>query len=165
MKAYFLFIIISLCVQCSSFLIAKSEVPLSWEELGELNIDTGEMTPSLTNKMNKKVAIGGFIVPLESDGYLDKVKEFMLIPQPLACYHVPLPPANQIVYVKMKKAIPLDIDRTGVEIKGVLSQVSDDFSDDESVYSFLLEGISAKEADIEVDYFEDELVELDFLFN
>ncbi|MCC5795234.1 MAG: DUF3299 domain-containing protein [Chromatiales bacterium] len=46
------------------------------------------------------VRIPGFIVPLESDegGWLD---EFLLVPYYGACIHVPPPPPNQLVWVKL----------------------------------------------------------------
>ena len=48
------------------------------------------------------VKLPGFIVPLDSDegGRLD---EFLLVPYFGACIHVPPPPPNQIVYVRLKK--------------------------------------------------------------
>ena len=49
----------------------------------------------------KRVSIPGFMVPLEDD--LDVVTEFLLVPYAGACIHVPPPPPNQIVYVKMDK--------------------------------------------------------------
>jgi uncharacterized protein len=47
----------------------------------------------------KKVAIPGFMVPLEDDA--DQVTEFILVPFAGACIHVPPPPPNQMVYVKL----------------------------------------------------------------
>ncbi len=54
----------------------------------------------------KFVKLPGYIVPLESDagGMLD---EFLLVPYFGACIHVPPPPPNQIVYVKLKKPFNL----------------------------------------------------------
>jgi hypothetical protein len=53
------------------------------------------------------VRIPGFIVPLDvgKDGL---VSEFFLVPYFGACIHVPPPPPNQIVYVKVDKGIALD---------------------------------------------------------
>ena len=53
------------------------------------------------------VRLPGFIVPLDvgKDGL---VTEFFLVPYFGACIHVPPPPPNQIVYVKMEKGIALD---------------------------------------------------------
>ncbi len=53
------------------------------------------------------VKLPGFIVPLDigKDGL---VSEFFLVPYFGACIHVPPPPPNQIVYVRMNKGIALD---------------------------------------------------------
>lgn len=53
------------------------------------------------------VKLPGFIVPLDvgKDGL---VSEFFLVPYFGACIHVPPPPPNQIVYVRMDKGIALD---------------------------------------------------------
>ena len=53
------------------------------------------------------IKIPGFIVPLDigKDGL---VSEFFLVPYFGACIHVPPPPPNQIVYVRMTKGIALD---------------------------------------------------------
>lgn len=53
------------------------------------------------------VKLPGFIVPLDigKDGL---ITEFFLVPYFGACIHVPPPPPNQIVYVKIEKGIALD---------------------------------------------------------
>ena len=55
----------------------------------------------------KFVKLPGFIVPLDSDegGRLD---EFLLVPYFGACIHVPPPPPNQIVYVRLEKPHQID---------------------------------------------------------
>jgi hypothetical protein len=56
-------------------------------------------------KMNgQRIKISGFIAPLdwESDAEL---KEFLLVPYFGACIHLPPPPANQIIHVKMEKTL------------------------------------------------------------
>jgi uncharacterized protein len=50
---------------------------------------------------NKLVSIPGFMVPLEDDA--DQVTEFILVPFAGACIHVPPPPPNQMVYVKLQR--------------------------------------------------------------
>lgn len=52
------------------------------------------------------VKLPGYVVPLESDegGVLS---EFLLVPYFGACIHVPPPPPNQIVYVKLAKPFML----------------------------------------------------------
>ena len=66
------------------------------------------MNFNVNNKLDQKqVKLPGFIVPLELDDN-GKVTEFFLVPYFGACIHVPPPPPNQIVYVRMNKGIALD---------------------------------------------------------
>jgi hypothetical protein len=44
--------------------------------------------------------VPGYMVPLEDN--LEEVTEFLLVPYPGACLHVPPPPPNQIVHVIME---------------------------------------------------------------
>jgi hypothetical protein len=48
-----------------------------------------------------RVKLPGFVVPIEGDA--EKLSEFLLVPYYGACIHVPPPPANQTVYVKVPK--------------------------------------------------------------
>ena len=139
----------------------ESARPISWADLAGLNYETGEMSDLIHLIDNKRVEIAGFIVPLELDGDIETVKEFILVPDPLACIHVPPPPPNQMIYVKMKQSIPLDMDLRGVSINGQL-MVSQSELDYFSV-SFELLGFTAQEANIEFDdsEWEDVYDELD----
>ncbi|MBO4335911.1 MAG: DUF3299 domain-containing protein [Desulfovibrio sp.] len=51
----------------------------------------------------QEIALQGFVVPLERDAD-NKLSEFLLVPYFGACIHVPPPPANQIVYVRLSSA-------------------------------------------------------------
>lgn len=62
-------------------------------------MDAAPIEPSLDGR---RVKLPGFVVPLEGDG--DKIREFLLVPYFGACIHVPPPPSNQVVYVKVPKA-------------------------------------------------------------
>ena len=86
------------------------------------------------------------------DEYIDSVKEFLLVPDPFSCIHVPPPPANQMILITMEESIPLDMDFRGVAITGVL----DIAESDNGVFGYSLKGESAKEANIE---FEDPIME------
>ncbi len=61
----------------------------------------GALAPIVAELDGKYVSIGGYVVPLDFDA--TKVKEFLLVPFVGACIHVPPPPANQIIYVKIDK--------------------------------------------------------------
>lgn len=77
---------------------------LDWRSLGELDYIAHKSTDILTKFEGTRVKIPGFMVPLEDNQRL--VTEFLLVPSPQACIHVPAPPPNQMVYVKMKKGVP-----------------------------------------------------------
>eukprot|EP01047_Picozoa_sp_COSAG01_P034885 COSAG01_NODE_2642_length_7323_cov_13.197121_3_plen_161_part_00 len=139
----------------SSLLVAQDKALQTWKTLALLNIETGQAPPKLQQLDRQNIEIAGFIVPLEMDGYIDKVKEFLLVPDPLSCIHVPPPPPNQIIYVKMNRAIPLDMDLRGVLIKGRLDIVNKNILDE--TVGFTLWGYAAKAANLEVD---DPLLEL-----
>ena len=55
--------------------------------------------PVVASLDGKNIKLPGFVVPLEGDGQV--VSEFLLVPYYGACIHVPPPPANQTVYVKV----------------------------------------------------------------
>lgn len=58
-----------------------------------------DKAPIVTELHGQQVKLPGFVVPLEGDGV--ELSEFFLVPYYGACIHVPPPPANQIVYVKV----------------------------------------------------------------
>ncbi|MBV2168315.1 MAG: DUF3299 domain-containing protein [Bdellovibrio sp.] len=80
---------------------ALNGVEVDWRLLGEMDYITGKSSSELQALNGKSVKIPGFMVPLE-DNQRDVV-EFLLVPSPQACIHVPPPPPNQMVYVKMKR--------------------------------------------------------------
>lgn len=80
---------------------ALSGVEVDWRLLGDMDYITGKSSSELSALNGKPVKIPGFMVPLEDDQR--DVVEFLLVPSPQACIHVPPPPPNQMVYVKMKR--------------------------------------------------------------
>jgi hypothetical protein len=72
---------------------------VDWRMLAGLDYRTGEATAELRAVAGKEVRIPGFIVPLED--YAERTSEFLLVPYVGACVHVPPPPPNQLVHVKM----------------------------------------------------------------
>lgn len=78
------------------------------KELGLLNIGQNQSMwavqppAAMTEKYNDKlVRIPGYIVPLGFVG--SAVTEGLLVPYVGACIHVPPPPANQIVFIRLKE--------------------------------------------------------------
>ncbi|HMQ09681.1 MAG TPA: DUF3299 domain-containing protein [Oligoflexia bacterium] len=77
-----------------------------WETLNLFNYKTGEGPQELTMLNGKLVEIPGFIVPL-TDSYSD-FDEFLLVPNAQACVHIPPPPPNLIVAVKLRKPMSME---------------------------------------------------------
>jgi hypothetical protein len=83
------------------FFSRNSDQPtvLNWEQLEKLDLQSGSAPGWLKNLDSQMVRVPGFVVPLE-DNY-EEVSEFLLVPDPGSCVHVPPPPPNQMVYVRM----------------------------------------------------------------
>ncbi|MDR2300670.1 MAG: DUF3299 domain-containing protein [Deltaproteobacteria bacterium] len=60
-------------------------------------------SPTNPEVNSKRLKIPGFVVPLDFEQ--EKVDEFFLVPFFGACIHVPPPPPNQIILVRLKKPI------------------------------------------------------------
>jgi len=76
----------------------QDDDPQAKELMGKLKQLWAEapVVPALDGKL---VRLPGFIVPVESES--SNITEFLLVPYYGACIHVPPPPANQTVYVKL----------------------------------------------------------------
>lgn len=82
------------------------EVPeLSWRDLGEFDYVSGQAPPDLKSLDQKQIKMPGFMVPLEDNSR--SVVEFLLVPTPQACIHVPPPPPNQMILIRMKNQTPV----------------------------------------------------------
>lgn len=90
---------------CSS----PAPVTLTWQILQTLNfsIPVSQQKGAVLKFDSQRVSIPGFMVPLEDD--LDAVTDFLLVPYAGACIHVPPPPPNQMVYVKMKTTTKVQV--------------------------------------------------------
>ncbi|APJ03497.1 DUF3299 domain-containing protein [Silvanigrella aquatica] len=72
---------------------------VEWSQLQTFNLTTGNIPNNLRAFNGANIKIPGFIIPLEDNQ--DFVDEFLFVPTPMACIHVPPPPPNQIIHVKM----------------------------------------------------------------
>ena len=77
---------------------------VDWRLLNEMDYIAKKAPDALQKHDQSRVKIPGFMVPLEDNSHL--VTDFLLVPNPQACIHVPPPPPNQMVYIKMKKGVP-----------------------------------------------------------
>jgi len=143
-------LILSVSLLCS-IASAREAQEIYWEDL--VPPDFNELAPqsaSHDNKMaqlqpnapvvniynGKKVRVPGFIVPLE--GTAELTTEFLLVPFFGACIHVPPPPSNQIVYVKMNEGVPVDNLYDAVWVEGLFSTTQ--FSSDIASAGYSMEG-------------------------
>ena len=71
-------------------------------DIAKLMMKRKELRTAIVEELNgQRVRIPGYLLPLEASG--TEVTEFLLVPYVGACIHVPPPPPNQIVYVKVAK--------------------------------------------------------------
>jgi hypothetical protein len=91
--------------------------------------------PTRAELRGAKVRLPGYVVPLDSQG--STLREFLLVPYFGACIHVPPPPANQIIHVKLPAAKPLR-SMDAVWVSGPLNTVRSDTAMGASGY--LMEG-------------------------
>ena len=110
---------------------------LDWRDLGEFDYVTGAAPKKLKDQDDKEVRIPGFMVPLEDNQ--KAVTEFLLVPSPQACIHVPPPPANQMVFVQMEEGRGSPAAYGPIWVYGVLSLHSKRHQYGES--SFTMKGL------------------------
>jgi len=113
---------------------------IDWRLLRSLNPETGDADSALLELDKKMVKIPGFMVPL--DDYQASVTEFLLVPSAQACIHVPPPPPNQMIYVKMDSKRETKVAYGAIWVVGELN-----LSASESPYgkvSFTLKGRGIK---------------------
>jgi hypothetical protein len=89
--------------------------------------------------LGKEITIKGFMMPLDYDA--KTVVEFLFMPYVPACMHVPPPPPNQLVLVKMKKGTTVQPSFYPIELTGKLTVEAN--KDLES--SFKMDGLKIKE--------------------
>ena len=116
---------------------------INWELLKTLSLDqkTKELIAPVELKkiLGLEISIKGFMMPLDYDS--KAVSEFLFMPYIPACMHIPPPPANQLVLVKMKKGSTVVPSFYPVELSGKIS--IDTNKDLESSYK--MEGLNLKE--------------------
>jgi hypothetical protein len=92
-----------------------------WVVLGNGAKDKND--PQLKKLLGTRITLAGWVIPNEYDH--DELSAFLLARYPGGCIHVPLPPPENVVYVKMEpKAKKLkDVSlTTKVEVVGTLRQ-------------------------------------------
>ncbi|MBQ4846455.1 DUF3299 domain-containing protein [Pseudoalteromonas sp. MMG005] len=105
-------------------LIPKGHVQISNQDAASHDgADQNWVQPDLNAPIVKSldgqsVSLPGFVVPLEGDSEI--ITEFLLVPYFGACIHVPPPPPNQIVHVKIKNGVPIDSLYDAITVTGII---------------------------------------------
>jgi hypothetical protein len=97
---------------------------VDWRTLRGLDLKTGEKSEELKAIASRPVKVPGFVVPLDDDNV--SYSEFLLVPSPQACIHVPPPPPNQMILVKMKSGAAPQRSWGPVWVKGTLHVATTD---------------------------------------
>lgn len=116
---------------------------VSWETLKTLEVDLKSKSLIAKGELKKilgsEITMKGFMMPLDYDS--KAVVEFLFMPYVPSCMHVPPPPPNQLVFVKMKKGTTIQPSFYPIEITGKI--MLDNNKDLESSYK--MEGLKIKE--------------------
>lgn len=94
---------------------------VTWSQLQELAPEAKtekDIPASIKGLLDKTIHVKGFMMPL--DYSQKKISEFLLMPYVPACAHVPPPPANQLILVKMEAGNEIEASFYPVEVEGVL---------------------------------------------
>lgn len=95
-----------------------------WKTLRGLDLKTGALTSELGALDGKVIRIPGFMVPLDDNQ--SEVTEFLLVPTAGACIHVPPPPPNQMIYVRMQADAHTKVSWGPIWLEGKLKIASSD---------------------------------------
>lgn len=90
----------------------------------------------------QKIKIAGYIVPLEYNSE-HMLTDFFLVPYFGACIHVPPPPPNQIIYVRIPKGLPVQEIYTPFWVEGILKIETQHNDLGVSSYSLDADGVAA----------------------
>jgi hypothetical protein len=105
-----------------------------WRTMRTLDSGNAQMRAQFHQKLIK---IPGYMVPLEDS--VGETAEFLLVPSQQACIHVPPPPMNQTIYVKMHKNQPTPTIYGPIWVEGRFFFF--DQSSAESLASFAMAGL------------------------
>ncbi|GAB3052681.1 DUF3299 domain-containing protein [Stenotrophomonas tumulicola] len=81
-------------------------------DVPEVNHDQARAMPqfgtfrTVNHVLGRSVRLPGYVVPLENEAD-GRLREFLFVPYYGACIHVPPPPPNQIVHVRLAQGIPM----------------------------------------------------------
>jgi len=101
----------------SAATLAETRAPvLLWNALSEYKLAEKSAPRKLAALDGQVVRIPGYMIPLEVKN--DQTSEFLLLPSLANCIHVPPPPANQTVHVKMSAGTSATVSWKPIWVEG-----------------------------------------------
>ena len=116
---------------------------MTWNDLYKLNPKPHQATWELQKQLTLDVSIKGFIIPLDYD-MKQRIKEFLLVPYIPSCMHVPPPPPNQMVHVKLHEGKKMKDIFNPVEVVGHLKVSKTKHLDNQLTTSYSMDVRSMK---------------------
>jgi len=113
----------------------QESVIVNWRKLASLKLGSMEKSLDIQALENQMVRIVGYIMPLEGDE--KSVTEFLLVPSLPACIHVPPPPPNQTVYVKMQAGKKATFQWSPMWVEGILKVAKQESAYGEAYYEMV----------------------------
>lgn len=95
--------------------------------------------PVVSAMDQRRVRLPGYLVPIDFEG--ERIRSFLMVPYFGACIHVPPPPPNQVVFVRLDEAISLDDPYGAHWVTGVLSTRNSNTDLAEAAYSMRGEAV------------------------
>jgi hypothetical protein len=92
------------------FKSAEPAIEISWRDLVQYDYHLKIVPPKLQSIDRQMIRVPGYVVPLLGDfgGDFETLQEFLLVPVYGMCIHVPPPPPNQVIYVKMNEPVEVE---------------------------------------------------------
>ncbi|MCA2961882.1 MAG: DUF3299 domain-containing protein [Silvanigrellales bacterium] len=97
---------------------SEKEREVTWSDLRMEKGKENEPSERIRALDGALVRLAGFMIPLEDNAR--STSEFLLVPTPMACIHVPAPPPSQIVHVTMTQGRALKAEFGPLILRGRL---------------------------------------------
>ena len=119
------------------------KITIDFGKLGFYN-SSAQITVNYSKEelVGKKIRIDGFMVPLDFDyGEALTVEEFVLVPDAGMCIHVPPPPPNQMIFIKLNKPEKVRYMYQPIAVEGILKNTPPIKNVYNSIYEMSVETI------------------------
>ena len=111
---------------------------VTWNDLYDLDLKTHRPSLQLQSQLSSEVSIQGYIIPMDYDEQR-RVTELLLVPYIPSCMHVPPPPSNQMVHVKLNEGAKVEDIFFPIEAVGHLKIAKGEFYEGYMASSYEME--------------------------